>query len=46
MYTLQDEGEMMMAMHGEICLVTGDTNGIGKSTALDLGRMGSTCTFP
>jgi NAD(P)-dependent dehydrogenase (short-subunit alcohol dehydrogenase family) len=29
-------------MSGKICLVTGGTNGIGKSTALELARMGAT----
>jgi NAD(P)-dependent dehydrogenase (short-subunit alcohol dehydrogenase family) len=29
-------------MNGRICLVTGGTNGIGKSTALELARMGAT----
>ncbi len=29
-------------MNGKICLVTGGTNGIGKSTALELARMGAT----
>jgi retinol dehydrogenase 12 len=29
-------------MSGKICLVTGSTNGIGKSTALELARMGAT----
>ncbi len=29
-------------MTGKICLVTGSTNGIGKSTAIELARMGAT----
>jgi len=32
----------MMTMQGKICLITGDTNGIGKSTAHELARMGAT----
>jgi NAD(P)-dependent dehydrogenase (short-subunit alcohol dehydrogenase family) len=33
---------MMTTMQGRICLITGGTNGIGKSTALSLARMGAT----
>jgi NAD(P)-dependent dehydrogenase (short-subunit alcohol dehydrogenase family) len=29
-------------MNGKVCLVTGSTNGIGKSTAQELARMGAT----
>ena len=32
----------MMTMQGKTCLVTGGTNGIGKSAAHDLARMGAT----
>jgi retinol dehydrogenase 12 len=32
----------MTTMQGRICLVTGGTSGIGKSTALELARMGAT----
>lgn len=31
-----------MTMHGKICLITGGTNGIGKSTAQKLARLGAT----
>ncbi len=31
-----------MTMQGRICLITGGTNGIGKSTAQELARMGAT----
>ena len=31
-----------MTMQGRICLITGGTNGIGKSTARELARMGAT----
>ena len=34
--------EKTMMMQGRICLITGGTNGIGKSTAQELARMGAT----
>ncbi len=33
---------MATSMQGKICLITGATNGIGKSTAMGLARMGAT----
>src|SRR5450432_3069605 len=36
------EGETRMTMQGKICLITGGTNGIGKSSAQELARMGAT----
>jgi NAD(P)-dependent dehydrogenase (short-subunit alcohol dehydrogenase family) len=32
----------MMTMHGQVCLITGGTNGIGRSTAQGLARLGAT----
>jgi len=38
----KDEGETMTMMQDRICLITGGTNGIGKSTAQGLARLGAT----
>jgi NAD(P)-dependent dehydrogenase (short-subunit alcohol dehydrogenase family) len=37
-----DNGDTIMTMQGKICLITGDTNGIGKATALALSQKGGT----
>jgi NAD(P)-dependent dehydrogenase (short-subunit alcohol dehydrogenase family) len=37
-----NEGDVTMTMQGRVCLITGGTNGIGKSTAMELARMGAT----
>jgi NAD(P)-dependent dehydrogenase (short-subunit alcohol dehydrogenase family) len=39
---MKDEGETMTTMQDRICLITGGTNGIGKSTAQGLARLGAT----
>jgi NAD(P)-dependent dehydrogenase (short-subunit alcohol dehydrogenase family) len=36
-----EQAEMTITMQGKVCLVTGGTNGIGKSTALALAKMGA-----
>ncbi len=39
------DDDMAGMMRGKICLITGATSGIGRETALALGRMGATVVF-